>query len=319
MIYGSVSSLNQGGFNTKIKLPRVQSQKTTPNFSTSGNENMDFLTDELERMAVNLAEYTGPELGSEVPLDDISGEASRDATITTSGGRASGGNASSIGTGSSTSGSHVSIGSITSSVSSNSEYLMTSPNLRSLLTQLSSNSTIPPLPPPITGTAEDGTPTLFLRIPATTKRAIETYLASSSTGSRPPTFIRLSIAHKDLSPHSAHPTLGIDATLPQHRGPGRRPHQDEYPVWYFFYGTLADPETLARLFDLAEGEQRPVLKPAIIHGGRMEMWAGKYRALVDGAERVEGWACRVQSREHEDALLVYETDSKYMNAELGKY
>ncbi|GME27841.1 AIG2-like protein [Neofusicoccum parvum] len=316
MIYGSVSSLNQGGFNTKIKPPRVQSQKTTPNFSTSGNENMDFLTDELERMAVNLAEYTGSELGSEVPLDDISGEASRHATITTSGGRASGGNASSIGTGS---GSHVSIGSITTSVSSNSEYLMTSPNLRSLLTQLSPNSTIPPLPPPITGTAEDGTPTLFLRIAATTKRAIETYLESSSTGSRPPTFIRLSIARKDLSPNSAHPTLGIDATLPQHRGPGRRPHQDEYPVWYFFYGTLAEPETLARLFDLAEGEQRPVLKPAVIHDGRMEMWAGKYRALVDGAERVEGWACRVQSREHEDALLVYETDSKYMNAELGKY
>ncbi|GME61058.1 AIG2-like protein [Neofusicoccum parvum] len=301
MIYGSVSSLNQGGFNTKIKPPRVQSQKTTPNFSTSGNENMDFLTDELERTAVNLAEYTGPELGSEVPLDDISSEASRHATITTSGGRASGGNASSIGTGSSTSGSHPQ------------SPLTPHPTLIQLYH--------PAAPPPITGTAEDGTPTLFLRIPATTKRAIETYLASSSTatGSRPPTFIRLSIARKDLSPNSAHPTLGIDATLPQHRGPGRRPHQDEYPVWYFFYGTLAEPETLARLFDAAEGEQRPVLKPAVIHGGRMEMWAGKYRALVDGAERVEGWACRVQSREHEDALLVYETDSECMNAELGKY
>ena len=47
---------------------------------------------------------------------------------------------------------------------------------------------------------------------------------------------------------------------------------------YFLYGTLADAETLYEKLDL---EEMPTLMPAVIRGGKIEMWGGKYRALVD--------------------------------------
>jgi hypothetical protein len=78
-------------------------------------------------------------------------------------------------------------------------------------------------------------------------------------------------------------------------------------VVYFFYGRLADEKRLAKLF----GETNGALRPAQMYGGRIRMWAGKYKALVDcpGA-RVYGWAYEVVSKDDEDALCVYET-AKY--------
>ncbi|KAF2449884.1 hypothetical protein P171DRAFT_340349, partial [Karstenula rhodostoma CBS 690.94] len=123
-------------------------------------------------------------------------------------------------------------------------------------------------------------------------------------------FVPISIvrlAEKNLSSFSMAPTLGIDATLPQYRlATMPIPHQDQYPVSYFFYGTLAVPEKLRQVLEL---EDEPVLSPAEIRRGRKLRW-GKYPALVDGAEGnvVRGWTYVVETREHEDRLRSYETN-----------
>ena len=39
------------------------------------------------------------------------------------------------------------------------------------------------------------------------------------------------------------------------------------------------------------------------------MWAGKYKALVDGKMRVDGMAFSVRSREDEEALRYHETEN----------
>lgn len=127
-----------------------------------------------------------------------------------------------------------------------------------------------------------------------------------------PVIIPYSVADKDLSPISAYPTLGINTTLPQHRAKDHQdeilaPGQDEYPVWYFFYGTLADPAVLQRLL----GEE-PTYRPATIRGGILTTWGGKYKALVDApagdGNVIEGTAFLVKTRDHEDALRSYETN-----------
>jgi hypothetical protein len=127
-----------------------------------------------------------------------------------------------------------------------------------------------------------------------------------------PTVVRITRpAEKAFSSDSRYPTLGLDTTLPQHRCSERggpfRPAQDEYPVWYFFYGTLTDSTVLTRHLLLNE---EPVLYHATVTGGLLENWGGKYRALVDGPENatVQGLAYQVMTREHEDALRTYETD-----------
>jgi hypothetical protein len=119
---------------------------------------------------------------------------------------------------------------------------------------------------------------------------------------------RYSRAEKDLSSTSLYPILGIDTTMPQFRISGvPSPPQGQYPIYYFFYGTLGKPARLARLLDLPE---EPVLNRANVNGGVIKVWAGKYNALVDGPTTgcVEGWAYEVKNKEHEDALLHYETD-----------
>lgn len=168
-------------------------------------------------------------------------------------------------------------------------------------------------PPPTTqGTTEDDGDTGFCRINGTAKHAILHWLSTHNINYKP-TFARvLQKAEKDLSTHSMHPTLGWDATLPQHRSANIHiiftPTQDQYPVWYFFYGTLADPVTLSRQLPLQE---RPNLRPATIRGGVLKTWAGKYKALVDGPANalVEGSAYCVLNKEHENALRSYETDN----------
>ena len=134
------------------------------------------------------------------------------------------------------------------------------------------------------------------------------------------TFIRLTLpAPKCLNNHSRHPTLGIDPTLPQHRLDAEtvaRPLKDEYPVWYFFYGTLADPQTLSdRLGCVDDGSgsalhPRLELRKAHVAGGRLTTWGGTYRALIDGSyeAHVEGSAYLVRNKEDEEKLRYYETD-----------
>jgi len=125
-----------------------------------------------------------------------------------------------------------------------------------------------------------------------------------------PTIVRLSKATKELDPNTPAPYLGIDTTLPHNRSSTvsfqPRPRQDEYPVWYFFYGRLAEPETLQRLLDL---DSTPSYEPAKVYGAKMGEWGGKYRAVVDGTPRdcVMGRAFLVTTQTQEEALLFFET------------
>jgi hypothetical protein len=160
------------------------------------------------------------------------------------------------------------------------------------------------------GESEDG-PAEFCLVPSSDMQKVKAWL-SSTYPTFAPTFAPINKARKALSATSAYPTLGLDTTLPQHRpqslDDGRfEPVQEEYPVVYFFYGTLANEQVLTQLF----GEAPGALRPAQIYGGRIRTWAGKYKALVDcpGA-RVDGWAYEVMSKEFDDALCVYET-AKY--------
>ncbi|BAE66366.1 hypothetical protein BDV35DRAFT_404315 [Aspergillus flavus] len=148
----------------------------------------------------------------------------------------------------------------------------------------------------------------FCLIKGTTRLAI-----LSAFSNYAPTFIRVNMADKHLSNYSISPSLGsdIDTTLPHNRAPSTNqiflPTQNQYPVWYFFYGTLTDPETLARKICLPV---LPVLQQATVKGGKMKMWGGKYKALIDGPSSsvVNGWAYEVNSEEEEEQLRYYETD-----------
>ncbi|OSS51033.1 hypothetical protein B5807_04581 [Epicoccum nigrum] len=119
------------------------------------------------------------------------------------------------------------------------------------------------------------------------------------------TKVILNIAHKD----TALPHLGRDETLPQHRLCTSIPRKAEYPVDYFFYGTLAAPDRLARLFGVEINEVTE-LRPAICLDDRIRIWAKKYRALVGcpGGE-VQGHVFRIKSVEEEKALRAYDGDS----------
>ncbi|OIW22868.1 hypothetical protein CONLIGDRAFT_545902, partial [Coniochaeta ligniaria NRRL 30616] len=129
-----------------------------------------------------------------------------------------------------------------------------------------------------------------------------------------PTFIRDSKAKKELSPTSLYPTIGIDTTLPQFRLHGSSdaklvPAQDMYPVWYFFYGTLAEGAVLSRLLCMP-ANQPPTYRKARLRGGRLTTWARKYKALIDGSQNeiVRGSAYLVNNADDERVLRYYETD-----------
>ena len=246
---------------------------------------MDFLSAELESMASNVTSYSVTECGSEIPLEHITGSTSLTPSTRTN-------------------------TAMTPSRKGPAEYLI---KLRALLEtpdqvkEMAGLSTAPAL---LKGTGEDGEAS-FVRVSEASVDKIKLHLARSIPKRSWPTFIRLSQAPKALSPDSPCPTLGLDTTLPQNRPSHSQkilyhPLQDEYPVWYFFYGTLADTDRLTELMDLSA---KPVLTPAKINGGTLKVWAGRYKALVDGSEIVEGWAYQVQTKDHEDALRVYETEN----------
>ncbi|TGJ83993.1 hypothetical protein E0Z10_g4772 [Xylaria hypoxylon] len=163
------------------------------------------------------------------------------------------------------------------------------------------------------GENEDGVRIEFCIVNTDAKKKILQGLTNVKSAAQP-LFIRLPEAEKDLSAVCRFPTLGIDTTMPQHRVGNKErpaPGQDEYPVWYFFYGTLADKDILGRLLQRPDGIGQAALRPAYVLGGKLAT-LGKYRALVHGhglkEEPVAGSAFLVQTREEEDALRHYETE-----------
>jgi hypothetical protein len=123
------------------------------------------------------------------------------------------------------------------------------------------------------------------------------------------TKIRVGLAHKDTAEL---PLLGRDPTLPHHRPISVRLTErplPEFPVRYFFYGTLADTARLERILSVPASEL-PSLEPAVLLDGRTRTWAGKYKALVDEPGGVvDGFAFSCSSVDWEDALRAYEGDA----------
>lgn len=197
-------------------------------------------------------------------------------------------------------------------------YLLKLDSLLTTLEKVQIAANLPAPPKLYQGTSDDGD-SLFCKVDGQTKSAIENWL-SMQNNSVKPLFIPIKTAYKELSPNSIYPTLGKDFTLPQYRPqdthlvmtpPLFGQTQDEYPVWYFFYGTLASVPKLHSFLSLSE-EEVPILHRARLQRGKMKTWGmGKYNALVDGLETdyVEGSAYLVRSEEHEDRLRKYETEA----------
>ncbi|KAH0354407.1 hypothetical protein KCU81_g1234, partial [Aureobasidium melanogenum] len=146
----------------------------------------------------------------------------------------------------------------------------------------------------------------FCYVTASQEHRIRQGLSDRGT-SFEPCFVSINIAAKDLS---TLPTLGVDdTTMPQHRlnHAGDLVKQQQFPVLYFFYGTLAQPEILKRVLEL-ENDPGPALERAHVLGGKITA-LGQYRALVNSSNsRVNGHAFMVQSEDQELALRLYETN-----------
>ncbi|OJJ42587.1 hypothetical protein ASPZODRAFT_137202 [Penicilliopsis zonata CBS 506.65] len=76
--------------------------------------------------------------------------------------------------------------------------------------------------------------------------------------------------------------------------------------FYFFYGTLMDPATLARVL---QRDRAPDVRPATTVGPRLKLW-GEYPARPKGSgnEVIRGVACMIESQEEADRLAAYETE-----------
>ncbi|KAK6949774.1 hypothetical protein Daesc_008095 [Daldinia eschscholtzii] len=178
------------------------------------------------------------------------------------------------------------------------------------VTHVKSAARLHETPPDFSGTDDSGEPTTFCKVSADTKETLLNYLSDQGLQFQP-TFVRYSKAEKYLSSWSAYPTLGIDATMPQYRvnsmdDPRLLPAQNQYPVWYFFYGTLGDPSVLKRLLGC-----EPSYHPASVAHATLKTWGGKYKALVesfDDKKEVQGQAFLVENQDQEHCLQLYETD-----------
>jgi hypothetical protein len=164
------------------------------------------------------------------------------------------------------------------------------------------------VPQLVSGTAQDGEAS-FCRLSQSSMNTLDSW-SRKHHPNHEITKIRIGLAHKDAGKL---PFLGRDATLPQHRphlvAMPASLHVLEYPVHYFFYGTLADPARLERLFGVPASEL-PRLQAATLLDGRIRTWGGKYRALVDGpGDMVNGFAYAITTADQEDAIRVYEGDN----------
>ena len=110
-----------------------------------------------------------------------------------------------------------------------------------------------PKPPTVINAASEDKGTLFCEIDGVDKQAITKWLYQNKFSFKP-TFVHVSKATKDFAAYSIYPTFGLEATLPHYRPSSGltmiSPSQDEYPVWYFFYGTLADSNVLKSVLSL---------------------------------------------------------------------
>ncbi|THY35801.1 hypothetical protein D6D01_01011 [Aureobasidium pullulans] len=166
--------------------------------------------------------------------------------------------------------------------------------------------------PPTTTTAESSDPatsSTFCYITAAEEHLILQGLLNRNISYKPNFITTINMASKDLQNTSASPTLGIkEPTLPQYRPykPTDLIQQNQFPIYYFFYGTLAESEILQRVLEL--GEQVPVLQKAYVKGAEIKMM-GRYRGLEDSEveARVDGWAFLVEDEGQEMKLRVYET------------
>ena len=77
------------------------------------------------------------------------------------------------------------------------------------------------------------------------------------------------------------------------------------PGWYFFYGTLSDPQFLAKIAELNE---TPTLVKGKVRRKCIKYW-GPYRVLCWGEEIVCGVAWYAPSKEMVERLRAYETDA----------
>ena len=159
------------------------------------------------------------------------------------------------------------------------------------------------------GTSEDGEIVRMCSIGLSGRLAIEDWISSQGLAQKP-FFITTTKALKSFDSRTCYPTLGISSTtLPQFRPSSVeasfRPRQDEYPVWYFFYGTLANEAILSRLLNLSGPLD---LREAMVRGGKVKT-LGRYNAMVDSSasDIVHGKAYLVEDQSEEDALLCYET------------
>lgn len=85
------------------------------------------------------------------------------------------------------------------------------------------------------------------------------------------------------------------------------------PAYYFFYGTLTEPDVLKGILDI---EDEAVLRSAQITGYSLAKW-GDYLALIDaksGGGVVAGYAYLVQSEEAARKLEHYETKAYRVTA-----
>jgi hypothetical protein len=110
------------------------------------------------------------------------------------------------------------------------------------------------LPLEIQGIGVDGDAN-FCRVNGDSKQAITRWISTQQMKFKP-TFVQVSQAEKDLPRDSMYPTLGLDMSLPENRpvssSTGFYPAQNQYPVWYFFYGTLTDSTILSHQLSLPE-------------------------------------------------------------------
>ncbi|OQE37697.1 hypothetical protein PENCOP_c009G07011 [Penicillium coprophilum] len=81
----------------------------------------------------------------------------------------------------------------------------------------------------------------------------------------------------------------------------------EYPVYYFFYGTLTAPATLQRIIDLPE---EPKMRKAKLIGYALAKW-GDYPMLINGDhdQEIPGYTYIVQTEEQAQKLAYYETNA----------
>ncbi|KAI0426708.1 hypothetical protein F5Y09DRAFT_333923 [Xylaria sp. FL1042] len=132
-------------------------------------------------------------------------------------------------------------------------------------------------PPIYYSTDDDDMPATFYKIDMSSRNNILAYLLENESRFQP-TFIPYSIAAKELSTTSSYPTLEVD-----------------YPIWYFFYRTLADPAVLGRLLGV-----EPLLPNGIVHGSAFLVQDQNQEEILRcyGTDKHEVVRCELNTRDN---------------------